>query len=651
MSPDGSFLKVIPDIPLRSLPTLADVLRILETDQALGARERRELCSALRTVCRVSNRDLNSIAAAPSQLRAMLVRITPAAAGVSKGRWSNIRSLAFKALNKAGIPTTPGRYRHPLMPEWQSLRSRLSDRYARAWLSRFMSHCSAQGIGPKEVTPDTFESFAASLDIGMARDPGEVNRESRKAWNKAAQRIPNWPRLIVPVTDRRKLFAEGVETFPASFQSDLGRFLSERENPDIFADAYAKPVRPITNRSRRQNVLMAATALIRSGFLAERITGLDVLVQGANAKAALRFLYERAGSQKTGYLHHIATLLKTIAVKHVGMASDDVKSLAATCRRLRPQRAGLTDKNKKFLYQFNDMTKLAALLRLPQQLVAGADKHEDDSKTDAVRATYAVAIAIELIIPLRAYNLVRLRLEDFHRPGDRMMLSIAANDTKNENSITAEFPPWLARLLDHYIKHYRPRMLSRPSPWLLPGEDGERRNSGGFGAQLGDFIAKEIGVTMTLHQFRHLAAKLYLDKNPTDFERVRLLLGHKSLATTMRFYREFDSILAVRRYSDIVSTLMEGIGCSSGHEDAEATPVSGATAGKRRPGERWSNCLPVALWPPCDHAAWEKALQPGDIFEPGGVASGWPPVTQRKRTRGMAATCSSWTNEASSTRY
>jgi integrase len=256
-------------------------------------------------------------------------------------------------------------------------------------------------------------------------------------------------------------------------------------------------------------------------------------------------------------LHHIAISLQTIAVKHVGMAPDDVKSLAATCRRLRPQRAGLTDKNKKFLHQFNDMTKLAALLRLPQRLVAEADKHEGDRKREAVRVACAVAIAIELIIPLRAFNLVRLRLDDLHPEGDRMTLSISANDTKNENPITAVFPPWLVRLIDHYIKHYRPRMLSRPSPWLLPGEDGGRRNSGGFGAQLGDFIAKEIGVTMTLHQFRHLAAKLYLDKNPADFETVRLLLGHKSLATTMRFYLEFDSILAVRRYSDVVSTLME----------------------------------------------------------------------------------------------
>src|SRR5215469_15884193 len=46
------------------------------------------------------------------------------------------------------------------------------------------------------------------------------------------------------------------------------------------------------------------------------------------------------------------------------------------------------------------------------------------------------------------------------------------------------------------------------------------------------------------HQFRHLVAKLYLDRHPDAFETVQRLLGHKSRETTMRFYRELDAILA-----------------------------------------------------------------------------------------------------------
>jgi len=61
---------------------------------------------------------------------------------------------------------------------------------------------------------------------------------------------------------------------------------------------------------------------------------------------------------------------------------------------------------------------------------------------------------------------------------------------------------------------------------------------------MSDFIAREAGVEMTLHQFRHLAAKLFLDQHPDGYETVRRLLGHKSLETTMRYYRELEAVLA-----------------------------------------------------------------------------------------------------------
>jgi len=62
---------------------------------------------------------------------------------------------------------------------------------------------------------------------------------------------------------------------------------------------------------------------------------------------------------------------------------------------------------------------------------------------------------------------------------------------------------------------------------------------------------------MTVHQFRHFAAKLYLDHHPGDYETVRRLLGHKSIATTIRFYQELDTATAVRRYTDIVAGFVE----------------------------------------------------------------------------------------------
>jgi integrase len=70
-----------------------------------------------------------------------------------------------------------------------------------------------------------------------------------------------------------------------------------------------------------------------------------------------------------------------------------------------------------------------------------------------------------------------------------------------------------------------------------------------------------VGVVMTPHQFRHLAAKLFLDLHPNEFETVRKLLGHKSIETTMRYYRELDAALAGKRYAALLDGLLTDLQC------------------------------------------------------------------------------------------
>ncbi len=577
MSADGSVLTANKLTASTTAPTLADVLRHLEGDLGLDRRRRGEMCSALRTVCRVLGADPGSVPAEPRHLRLRLAKVTAAAAGVSLGRWSNIRSLTLTALKRAGIKSMPGRHREPHALEWEELRARLPDRRFRSGLSRFMSYCTAEGIAPFVVTPETFAHFGAALEGSLARDPGGIYRDSCKLWNSAAAMIPGWPPVKVEVPVRRQDFAMAISAFPESFRRDVERFLSERADPDVFSDAYCKPVRPLTVRNRRQNILTAATALVRSGLPAEHLTALVVLVDFENAKAALRFLYDRAGGKTSGHLYQIATLLKTIARHYVKSSEEAVEPLCKLCRGLKPPSTGLTEKNKSFLRQFADLNKLMALLTLPRRLIAVAERRDADWRREAVRVELAVAIAIELVIPIRANNLAGLRLDrHIHRVGDKIYLSIPAEETKNLNAIEAELPSWFAGMLDLYLERYRPRLVAAASPWLFPGENGGRRRTGGFGAQLSALIAREAGVTMTPHQFRHLAAKLYLDRHPDGFETVRRLLGHKSIETTMRFYRELESVLATKRYGEFVEQLLA---------EAQSKTAPKALRGRRRHGE------------------------------------------------------------------
>src|SRR5215469_2710593 len=89
--------------------TLAGVLQHLEADHSVDQRLRREMCSGIRTVCRALGSDPSLVAAEPRQLRPRLAKLTPAIAGLSPGRWSNIRSLTLKALKIAGLKSMAGR--------------------------------------------------------------------------------------------------------------------------------------------------------------------------------------------------------------------------------------------------------------------------------------------------------------------------------------------------------------------------------------------------------------------------------------------------------------------------------------------------------------------------------------------------------------
>jgi integrase len=506
------------------------VLRRLEADDDLDERRRREMRSALHSVCRALGADPSLVPAEPRLLRPKLAKVTPAAAGVSKGRWGNVRSLALTALKHVGLQSMAGRSRDPLAPEWEALRALIPDRYFQSGLSRFMSYCTGRGIAPAAVTAGTFVEFGAEVETySLLRDPAGTYRDTCTLWNKAVQTIPGWPALTIAVPSRRRDFALSLPAFLASFQAEVEAFLTRSADPDVFSDDYSKPVASQTVDNRRRQILMAATALVGSGTPISMIAGLDMLVDPVNAKTILRFLHHRAGDKTTDQIYQIANLLKTIARHHLRRPEAHVDRLRKLCKALKPESEAFTEKNRRCMRQFEDPKKLAALLMLPQRIIAQVDRRGALRRRDAVRAALAVAVAILLKAPLRASNLAGLRLDrHLHFVGDRAFISIPAEETKNHQPIELELSPGSTQLLRRYVERYRPLLTGVPTPWLFPGENGARRSSSGFGVQLRDFIAKEAGIAITPHQFRHLAAKLSLDHDQNDVESPRRLLGHKS---------------------------------------------------------------------------------------------------------------------------
>jgi integrase len=102
----------------------------------------------------------------------------------------------------------------------------------------------------------------------------------------------------------------------------------------------------------------------------------------------------------------------------------------------------------------------------------------------------------------------------------------------------------------------RPAITNTESPWLFPNQHGAGRNATAFSRGIEAFIARETGLDMNPHFFRHFAVLMQQRMNPGDRETPRQLLGHRSNATTEGAYTRPDTAGAAKRHDALITSLL-----------------------------------------------------------------------------------------------
>ena len=72
------------------------------------------------------------------------------------------------------------------------------------------------------------------------------------------------------------------------------------------------------------------------------------------------------------------------------------------------------------------------------------------------------------------------------------------------------------------------------------------------------------GLDVNPHLFRHLAAELVLNARPGDYGTVRLINGHKSMETTVRFYCGTETQAAFRQLDHLVQQVRDQPAANTG---------------------------------------------------------------------------------------
>jgi hypothetical protein len=555
---------------MTKLPTLietsfADAIPIIAAADELPAQTRRHWATSLRQIAKALGKPPEVIPARYNAVRPHLAQLHPVPAGLTaktlQNHRSNVKSALLWLAREKGIPE----HGAPLTPAWEELRAEISDRAARHRLSSLMRYCSANNIAPVDVDEAIVDRLIGyRSQIGRRADDA-FRRLSARAWNSNVGKIKGWPsrRLVEPPV--KATVEVPYEQFPEGFRLDVERYLQgltcvrrSRTGQRI------RPLKPSTIKTRRAELAVAARMAVKTGVPIDALTSLSALLAPEVAEKVLDAYWRRNGETPKMFTIDLAW-------RFVGIARETKCLDDAACERLDQMRrdlddhriGGLTDKNIALIRQVLTPGVWSRVVKLPLELMATARSQQSHAPMmAAVTAQLAVAIAILTAAPVRLANLTAIKL-GFNLikpdgPDSKHWLVFPDYDVKNRVKLEYPLEQYLTELIDEYVFGFRPTLLrGRNEDWLFPGRRESAKGKSSLSVQITKRIFKATGLRMTVHQFRHAAGALILQRRPGEYELVRRLLGHRSVKTTINAYVGLENIQASEIFSKIVLEHMD----------------------------------------------------------------------------------------------
>ncbi len=452
---------------------------------------------------------------------------------------------------------------------------------------RVARFCDQRGLAPDQVSSDSHEAFKAHpVFRTLTPSPPKLAGDTRAQWNKFAQSVVGSPQTLLTKPVDPLQYTLPLDDFPESFQDDLKAFgkhlfasvLDDPLGEDLAFDDSADDEAPLPNskplcansvNNRLDHARWAASVLKATGVPLAEIVDLRSLVQPINrARLILQYLHQRAGKVPSATGQHVSDVLRIIARHYVHASLPDIAKITHWSKPVQLHYKGMTEKNERTVREILMPAREVKLLQLPDALMKAARKLQEKSPVAAARLAWrAVAIEILTRLPLRLQNLIDLRLDQhLHRAdlrdGTIAYIDIPAAEVKNNRSLSMPVPAVMAALMTEWIDVFQPALAAFGSPYLFPGADTATKPI--TPQAMSDAVKKvtqdHLGVTVSPHQFRHLAARQFLREFPRHYEEIRQILGHATTETTMRSYAGIESESAIRRQDEVLTNRLKALG-------------------------------------------------------------------------------------------
>ena len=542
-----------------SEPSFQDLIAAVEQAGELSDQRRRHWTCSLRQISKWLDRPAAAIPARWLSVRILVSQLHHARVGVTAKTLANHKSNVRAALRwfskEHDIPQQGAR----LSADWGRFRDTL-EAPLRYRLYHFIRYCSAHRIGSSAVSDEIFADYWRYRIATSGRASNNTARRAViRAWNTCAAAIDGLPlpRLTEPPIKKTE---PAWNDFPEGLRKDLDDYFSGLARPHrSLAGKRLQPCRPGTIRTRRAELIAMARLAVRLGVPIESLTSLAALLQPDVVERVVDAYWQKNGEKPKNATIDLGGKVLRMARETGRLDQTALDRLDEIRWTLEQHRDGpLTAKNLQLIRQVLTNGVWSEVVSLPNVLMRQARLANDHAPTKAaVSAQLAVAIGILTFAPVRLANLVSIELgQNLIKPGGPntpYWLVFPHYDVKNRVDLNFKFDQPLSDLIDEYVQEFRPALLRGANgSWLFPGQRNTPKTKLGFSLQITMRIQKAIGLRITVHQFRHAAAAIYLKHRPGDYETVRRLLGHRDLMTTTSFYCGLQTMQATEHFGKLI---------------------------------------------------------------------------------------------------
>jgi integrase len=428
-----------------------------------------------------------------------------------------------------------------------------------------MRYSSGMGILPSAVNDrvmtDYFTYRAATTSMATN---STARRSVARSWNACVEEYPAWPqqRLTEPTLEN----AEGPtwEDFPEGLRRDVDTYLvglsKIRKGPK---GRRARPCSPATIKTRRAELVAVAKMAMRTGIPIASLTSLPTLLHPDMVEQVVEAYWKKDGDEPKIFTIEMGSKLLGLA-RQFGLQEDELERLEEIRDNLEEYRhGGLTPKNQALVRKVLTPGIWKGVYDLPAVLIREARANLAHAPIKAaLAAQIAVAISILLFAPVRLANLGSIEIDtNLIKPGgpnSAFWLIFPHYDVKNRVDLQFPLDDGVTDLINEYIDDFRPHLLrGSNSACLFPGVAGQPKTANMFSDQIRKRIEDATGLRITVHQFRHAAAAIFLRHHPGQYETVKRILGHRNIQTTINFYSGLETTQANVEFGNIIRKQMK----------------------------------------------------------------------------------------------